>query len=280
MGKGTETPAAPDLMGLAKKQQKLSEAAWNANNQNNRVNQTNPYGSLTWGKDANGNPVQNMQLSDNQQNIFNSQEQNQQGLADMTNQLRNNVGTDKIDLGGAPGMPTVGGYNQDVINTMNSLQQPGLQQARSSKEAQMAAMGLGTGSGRAWENEQRGLGDNENRSRLNSVLAGYTQGNTEFGQGMQAHQQGVSDILEQQKANTGKLGTIMGMQQQAGNPQFADYYKSNPYQVADLVGAAQGQYQMGLDKTNARNADSSALWSGLGSLANTGLSAAITKGIF
>jgi len=280
MGKHTEVPTAPNYTNIAKQQQQLSQDAWDKNLTANRANQNNPFGSLTWAKGPDGQWTQNTTLSAGQQGIFDAQQQNQQGLANLGNTLRGNIGTGAIDFSGAPAMPTVGGYNREVIDTMNQLQAPGLMQARGSKEAQLAAMGLGTGSGRAWENEQRNIGDNENRSRLNSVLAGYNQGNTEFGQGMQAHQQGVSDILGQNQANVGKLSAIMGMQQSAGNPQFANYYQGNPYQVADLMGAAQNQYQARLDASNAHNADSAATGSTLGSLAGAGMMGLAVAGLF
>ena len=281
MGKPTEVPAAPNYTNIAKQQQQLSQDAWNQNLTANRANQTNPFGSLTWSKDpTTGQWTQNTTLSAGQQGIFDSQQQNQQGLADMANTLRGNIDTGKIDFSGAPAMPTVGGYNKEIIDTMNSLQAPGLMQARNSKEAQLAAMGLGTGSGRAWDNSQRDIGDNENRSRLNSVLAGYNQGNTEFGQGMQAHQQGISDILGQNQANVGKLASIMGMNPQVGTPQFSNYFQGNPYQVADLTGAAMNQYQAGLDASNARNADNAAMNKTMGSAAGAGMMALAAAGMF
>jgi len=258
MGKSTKTPDAPDYGAIAGKQQKLSQDAWAANLLANRANQKNSTGSTSWEQDEDGNWTQNTQLNAPQQGIFDSQQGAQQKLADLSQGLIGNVGNKKIDFSRAPAMPTVGGYDQRMIDTINKLNAPGLAQARGSKEAQLAAMGMGTGSGQAWNNEQRNLNDSEDRSRMQATLAGIGQGNTAFTQGSQLHQQGVSDITGQEQANMQKLGGIMGLGQQVGTPQFNDYYQGQGYQVADMTGAAQSSQKAELAKTNAKNADKAA----------------------
>ena len=256
MGKKSKTPATPDYSAIAGQQQKLGQQAWGANLQANRVSQNNPMGSTSWEQDpTTGKWTQNTSFNAPQQNIFEQQQANQQQIADLSSGLIGNVGSNKIDFSGAPKMPEVGGYNQQVIDTINKLNAPGLQQARSAKEAQLTAMGLGTASGQAWNNEQRNLSDSEERARMQATLEGINQGNTEFGQGMQLHQQGIEDITGQEKANMQKMAGLMGVGQQMGIPQFNDYYQSQPYQVADLTGAAQNKYQADLNTTNAKNAD-------------------------
>lgn len=259
MGKKSKTPPTPDYSAIAGQQQKLGQQAWGANLQANRVSQNNPMGSTSWEQDpTTGKWTQNTSFNAPQQKIFEQQQANQQQIADLSSGLIGNVGSNKIDFSGAPKMPEVGGYNQQVIDTINKLNAPGLQQARAAKEAQLAAMGLGTASGQAWNNEQRNLSDAEDRARMQATLAGIQQGNTAFGQGMQLHQQGIEDITGQEKANMQKMAGLMGVGQQMGIPQFNDYYTSQPYQVADLTGAAQNKYQADLNTTNAKNADKAA----------------------
>ena len=279
MGKKTKTPEAPDYAAIAGQQQKLGQQAWGANLSANRVAQNNPMGSTSWKQDpVAGEWTQNTSFNEPQAKIFNQQQENQQQWADLSQGLIRNVGNNKIDFSGAPKMPTIGGYNQTVIDTMNKLNAPGLAQARAAKEAQLAAMGLGTSSGQAWDNAQRDIGDNENRSRLASTIAGIEQGNTEFNQGMQAHQQGISDITGQEQANMMKLTGMMGLGQQMGIPQFNDYYQSQPYQVADLTGAAKDKYQANLNTTNAKNADKAATGSTIAS--GVGMAAAAAAMMF
>jgi len=72
----------------------------------------------------------------------------------------------------------------------------------------------------------------------------------------QLHQQGVSDILNQKQANINQMQGLFGLGQQVGVPQFDNFTASGAYQTPDLMGAAQGQYNAGMDKTNAANSDS------------------------
>jgi len=258
MGKKTKTPDTPDYGAIAGQQQKLSQDAWQSNLNANRANQRNSMGSTSWEQGPNGEWSQNTQLNAPQQAIFDSQQAGQQQIADLSHGLIGNIGSNKIDFSRAPAMPKVGGYDQRMIDTINKLNAPGLAQARGSKEAQLAAMGMATGSGQAWNNEQRNLSDSEDRSRMQATLAGIDQGNTAFTQGSQLHQQGVSDIAGQEQANMQKLSGLMGLGQQVGTPQFNDYYQGQGYQVADMTGAAQNRYKADLNRTNAKNADKAA----------------------
>jgi hypothetical protein len=49
---------------------------------------------------------------------------------------------------------------------------------------------------------------------------------------------------------------LFGLGQQMGVPQFDNFTAAGQYQTPDLMGAAQGQYNAGMDKTNAANSDS------------------------
>ena len=120
----------------------------------------------------------------------------------------------------------------------------------------MAAMGLGTGSGQAWDTEQTNLGQNENDADLKAILAGVNQGNTEFGQGMQLHTTGTGDILNQNTANLQKVGGMMGHSNSFRMPTFgaAPTPGMNPNVTPNLVGAADASYQAAVDKANAQNA--------------------------
>lgn len=189
-------------------------------------------------------------------------------LAGKVGGMMGGLDTSQIDLSQAPGMPTVGGYNQQVIDTMNQLQAPQLAKQRAAKEAQMAAMGLGLGSGQAYNSQQDVLNQSENDAGLKSILAGIQQGNTQFGQGMQMHQQGVQDILNQRAGNLGQLSGLMGLTQTQGpNAQFNPFMDAGSYKPADLMGAQQAQYNAALDKTNAANADKSGNMQAIGTAA-------------
>ena len=299
MSKKTKTPEAPNYAGLAQQQAEQAKGAWNAQLQANRPNQTNQFGSLTWEQDpTTGEWTQSTQLNQPQQDIFNQQQANQQQIANTGGGLLGGFDASQVDLSGAskmPGvvdysslgaMPQVGQYNQQATDLYNQLAAPQLQRQRAAKEAQMAAMGLGMGSGQAYNTQQELLNDSENRSALQAAQAGIQQGNTMFGQGMQGyqqgvqnlnnqfqqgmglHQQGVQDILAQKQANLGQLSGIMGLGQAMGVPQFNQFGQAGAYQTPDLMGAAQNQYGANLDKTNAANADKANTMKTVGTVAS------------
>lgn len=269
MGKKTKTPSAPDYTALAGQQQQLGQQAWGAALNANRPNQSNQFGNLTWQQDpTTGQWTQTSTLNQQQQDIFNRQQGNQQALADATGNALRGFDSGQVDFSSLGEMPQVGGYNQQAIDTYRQLQAPQLQQQRNAAEAKLAAMGLNTGSGKAWENAQRAIGTNENQADLQAIQAGIGQGNTEYQQAMAGRQQGVNEILGQKQANLGQLSGLFGVGQQMAVPQFNSFYQTNPYQVADLTGAANSQYQAGLDKANAGNMDRANTMKGIGTAAS------------
>jgi hypothetical protein len=100
------------------------------------------------------------------------------------------------------------------------------------------------------------LGYQTNRFGMEAAQRGIAQGNTMFGQQNQLHQQGIQDILQQRQANLGQVQGLMGLGQQMGVPQFNQFQSTGAYQTPDLMGAAQGNYNAQMDKSNAKNSDS------------------------
>lgn len=269
MGKKTKTPEAPNYSALAGQQAEQAKEAWNAQLQANRPNQSNQFGSLTWSQDpTTGQWTQTNTLNQPQQDIFNQQQANQGLLGNMSNQFLSGMNMGQVDLSGAPAMGQVGQFNQQATDLYNQLAAPQLERQRAAKEAQMAAMGLGLGSGRAYDTQQELLNESENRSAMMGAQAGIQQGNTMFGQQNQLHQQGVSDILNQQNANMQTAQGLLGMQQAMGVPQYNQFNTAGAYQTPDLMGAAQNQYGADLNKTNAANADKANTMKTVGTVAS------------
>jgi hypothetical protein len=233
MGKSKKPKVArlPDLNALSDKSYAMNKESLAEQTLANRPDQNNPFGSINWTKDpTTGEWTQNTTYNPQQQALLDQQVANQGAIGGMAGDLAGQI---DMTYGGAPKMPgvadysgvnkmpgvvdysslgdipKVGGYNQQVIDTINALQQPGMDRARASKEAQLAAMGIGTGTGSAWNTEQGNLGDTENRARMNAILAGIQQGNTEFGQGMQAYGQGATNLNNQ--FAQGMLGRQQGV---------------------------------------------------------------------
>lgn len=269
MGKKTKVPKAPNYSAQADKQTAANKLAWQTGVQANRPDQKNAWGGVDWTQDpTTGDWTQTETLAPEYEALRQQQVGNQGGLAELAGQNIGSFDASQIDLSGAPAMPTVGGYNQQVIDTMRALQAPQLDRARAAKEQQLAAMGMGTGSGTAWNTEQQNIGDRESRADMQAIMGGIDQGNKEFTQGMQAHQTGVNDILQQRQGNLGQLSGLMGLIDKVKNPTFQNVNNVGTYNPADLMAAQKAQYDAALNKSNAGNADKSNTMGTIGTVAS------------
>ena len=270
MGKKSKTPEAPNYAGLAQQQSEMTNKNWQTQLQANRPNQISPTGSMTWEQDpTTGQWTQTVALTPEQQGIFNTQQVNQQTIGNLAGGLLGNYDASNIDLSQAPAMGQVGQFNQQATDLYNQLAAPQLQRQRAAKEAQMAAMGLGMGSGQAYNTQQELLNDAENRSAMMAAQAGIQQGNTMFGQQNQLHQQGVQDILNQKQANLAQLSGLMGLSQSAGMPNFGNFATAGNLTTPDMMGAAQQNYAAQMNAANAKSAGNSALLGTIGGIAGT-----------
>ena len=248
----TQTPTPMDTTAVGAQQAAQNQSVWEQNLNAARPNQSNVYGNLTWQQDpTTGQWMQNVGLSDTQQGLFG-------GLSSAAQNALNNYDTSQVDFSSLGAMPQVGGYNQQAIDTMRALQAPQLAQNRASQDARLAAMGLNTGSGRAWENAQRVIGTNENQADMQAIMAGINQGNTEYQQALAGRQQGANEILAQKQANLGQLSGLMGLQQSAGQVPFQSIGATPQLGNVDYTQLANQAYQQQLNQTNAANADKAA----------------------
>lgn len=80
MGKGS-APKAPDPVQTANAQGQMNQAAWEQQNVGSKVNTTNPYGSSTWSRNADGTWSNNQTYSPEQQGLFDAKQNTQLGIA-------------------------------------------------------------------------------------------------------------------------------------------------------------------------------------------------------
>jgi len=242
MGKKTKTPAAPDYTGIANQQAQQSKEAWNTQLQANRPNQTNQFGSSAWNQDpTTGEWTQSTQLNQPQQDIFNQQQANQQGIANAAGGMLGGLDTSQMDFSKAPGMgtvsdysklgnipgqvdysslgqiPQVGQYNQQATDLYRQLGQPDLDRSQSARMANLAARGISDLNSGAGNNLMQQLGDQPNRFGMEAAQRGIAKGNTMFGQGMQGYQQGAQNLNNQwQQAMAGRQQGVKEMDTQFG----------------------------------------------------------------
>lgn len=105
------------------------------------------------------------------------------------------------------GMNTGFDVQGDVMDAYLALQNPLLQQSRDRENARLAAQGLSTGSGQAWQNAQQSLNDADTRAYQNAILAGF---------------QADQSLRQSNRADLGALGTVENqMAQNLQTPSFA-----------------------------------------------------------
>jgi len=152
-------------------EQDKGNLSW-ANDQNkqnqlwmNDVNQSNldkqlSQNRLDWGREGFGGGTFNKDTGRYDINLDPSQKANLDAIR-------------QKQAAGIGAMDTGFNVNGDVMNAYRNLQNPMLQESRDRENARLAAMGLGTGSGTAWESSQRSLNDAQMRGDQSAILAGF-----------------------------------------------------------------------------------------------------------
>lgn len=130
------------------------------------------------------------------------------------------------------------GINNDVFKAMQGLSAPQLATQRNRENARLAAMGLGTGSGRAWGNAQDALNSSENDMFNRNVLGG----NQAWLAGQGNLRSNMGSIMQGQQALNG-----LGQQDawaQATTPQMTQSTVAMPENMT--YEAAQAQAELGM----------------------------------
>lgn len=192
-------PSPPDPYQEAAAQTQTNEASAQYQANINNVNQTNPYGTLSYnqtGTAADGAPqyTATTQLNPAEQNLFNTAVNTQQGIGTAANQLISNLGS---SLTKAPNLST-GPLTSQMMNWFGQYEQPIWNQQQSNLNSQLASQGVTAGS-EAYNNAQnlqaRNVGD-----ATNQFL-------------MQAEPQAYNQALQSYEAPIQTLGTLLGESQ-------------------------------------------------------------------
>jgi hypothetical protein len=259
---GGDAPETPDPYKISADQNKSNKDAAAYSAALNRVNQTSPFGSLTWAQSgtdpATGAPIytQNTQLSAPMQNLFNAQTKNQQGLAGQINSA----------LGRIPQ-----GFDASGIDTSNiakasydsavSRMSPQFDEGWRNLETTMSDRGIPIGS-EVWNNETTRY----DTAKGNSLAEAARQ--AELSAGQEAQRQFGNKVTEYQLP-LGTLSTLQGMSNPVTTPTFSSYSTPNA-SPADVSGNVWNAYTA--DQKKNQDAQSN-LWSGIGGIAKLGLTA-------
>lgn len=255
---------APDYTALANQQAALAKQNWKDQTVAMRPDQTGPEGSRDWTQDAQGNWSEATTMAPERRAIWDT-------LQRKTGEQLGGLDTSQVDFGGAPGMPTVGGYNEQAMNTIRALQAPDLERRANADRARRTAMGLGEASGTAWNTGEQNLNDAASRADMQAILGGINQGNIQFGQGMDLHKQGISNITGERALNANLTGGMMSLGNNFRLPTFANAPTPGMPENAtpDIMSAAKAQYQAKLANEQAQSAWKSKLFGTAGSIAGS-----------
>jgi hypothetical protein len=286
--KKVSAPPPPDPNQVAQAQTASNIGTANFNANLNRVNTVNPFASQTYSSttDANGNPqwTSTTSLSPQMQGLYDTASSpfQFQGLGDApdVSQLQQ----------GLPDMPTTADNagREAVTNSLMQLMQPQIDRDRESQRALLANQGITMGSD-PYQAAQRAQADNENRLRLNAVLAGGQEQSRLFGLGLAGRQARFGENQAAFQDALQRRGQMAGEQVTARNLPFANmqsvYGMTPQAQIAaasasptDIGGYTYGSYAGQQNNYNQQVAQNNAITSGLFGLGGAALMAPMTGG--
>jgi hypothetical protein len=277
-------PAPPDYMGAAQAQADASMANTTAQTWANRPNTQTPWGSQTWDAQqvidpATGKPVTSwtsqINLSPEQQAIFDSQQQLQGGRTDLANQLLGNASNTLGTPADWSGLPSVGNgmdarnrAEDALYSRATSRLDPQWTQREDQTRTRLYNQGLREGDS-AFDQAMGNLGrertDAYDQAQWGAIGSGGQEMTRQFGQEMQGRQQSIAEILQQRGSTLNELqGLLSGQQVQM--PQQPGFMGSGLAQAPNTLGATQAQYGAQLDQYNAQQAQQQGNMMGAASL--------------
>lgn len=250
-GKPGGAPDAPDYMALADRSAASALELAKYNTLANRVNQTNPYGSVKYGQNPDGSWNQISTLSPQQQDIFNRQQGAVQGAYGNANGILSNP---TINMSALPQAPINAGMTAQ--NAIMSRLEPQIERQRSQVQTQLQNQGFNPSS-EGYHNAMTDQNQRENDLLNQAALTGINAD-------MEARKQGLG---EQQVAINTPINAINAIRggQQTGLPN-AGIAQQGLTQPADYLGAAQNSYEAAMNKYNVKQQQNQNMWNGVGDM--------------
>ena len=254
-------PPAPDYTGAAQATAAGNLEAARATAAANRVNQYTPYGNLEYKPtttDIYGNQLYQVTqtLSPAEQQKLNQSNALDIGLLNTAqtglNYAQNVLSKPGVDMSNLPQMPINAGetYSDAIMRRL----QPTMTASQNAFDTKMANQGIAPGS-EAYANANREFQQQQNDLLTSAQVQGM---NTGLGAQQQAfNQQAYNQMQPINVINALRTGT------QVQNPNFVSPVQQANTGGADLLGAANAQYNSQVAATNAANAASSGFMGGL-----------------
>lgn len=268
-------PAAPDPTTTIAAQTAGNKETAVANAELNRVNQYTPYGSSTYSvnsTNADGTPqyTQNVNLSPDQQQLFDMTTQGEKTLGNTALGTLNNLQSNfskPFSLGGIAANTDFSGQMKQAqdaaYNTQTNYLDPQYKNAQSDLDAKLAGQGLQVGD-EAYSRGQNDLATQKNQAyqgaRDSAVTAGNNEQNTLYNQGLQDTSRQLA--LYNQPLNT---YNALATGAQATTPTFGSVPNTQQANT-DVAGITNSAYQNQLARFNASQSGINNLFSLGGSL--------------
>lgn len=265
MGK-RDSPPPPDYTGAAKATAAANLEAAQAAQAANMVNQITPNGNLTYSQnpssaDVNGNHTYTATttLSPEQQQIQQQTQALNSGLMSTAqtglNYANGTLSAPGVDMSKLPSTGINPG--QTYTDAMMKQLQPQIDRQTLATNNSLANQGIMEGS-QAWKDSQNQLAQNNNNLEAQAVTSGMSNGLAANNQAF--NQQAYNQMQPINVINALRTGS------QVQNPSFVNTPQQQTTNGADLLGAAQGQYNATVGNVNAQNAQSASTASTVGTI--------------
>lgn len=275
---GKSSPKPPDPIQTANAQAQANAEAVRESAKVNAIDQITPFGSVTFTRDENGIPTQQVtSLSPNQQNILDQQAQ----LSDILNRAAleqsKYIPTSQFTLDGMSPVPTQDDFIQQgntvrdsMFNQAKGLLDPVFQDRNRALENNIAQRGIpitGENAGILFDREAEHQNQALQQAAFQAVQAGGAEQNRLFNLSQTARNQQISDALLQRQQPFNELSAFL-----QGAPVFqAPQAQPLPFQQiapADVQGQINNNYQI---QSSARNAQLGGMYGLVGSVAGAAI---------
>ncbi len=161
---------------------------------------------------------------------------------------------------------------QHVEQGLLERMRPENEYQRAGLETQLQNMGLSRGS-EAWNRESQRLQDQQDRQKFLALEQGGQEMQRQFGMDTQSfdlqnrlRQQQIAEQVQQRNTPLNELNALL-TGQLVNNPQMPTFNTSQSSGGVDYSGAAQNQYNAGMDAFNAKQQQQQSMMSGIGQVA-------------
>jgi hypothetical protein len=267
MGKKS-TPASPDYKGAAEATAASDKEALEYQTQANRPNQYNPWGSVEWSQDDQGNWSQRQTLTGDTQSALDSQLALQRQKSDLGGSM---FGRMKDEYGQAMDWGQFGDAGElrqssedAAYGRATSRLDPRFEQEGQSLEIKLRNRGLTEGDA-AYDSAMKNFNMQKEDAYSNARNQAVSQGRDETKLGATLRQNQMAEEMQKRGFSLNEMNAIMSGQQVSA-PSFQNFNQAGRGQATDYSGAAMNQ----------SNFDQMSQQSGMGGMmdiANMGISA-------